>query len=65
MPKSEEFVVKYSDTIATYLISYQDDYQNLVWGSAAAAITFPTLGEAEALATAINAGTLGVPKPRP
>lgn len=63
MPKTE-YGVKYSETINTWLISYQDNYQNLVWGAASAAISFDTLEDAQALAAAINGGTVGTTKPQ-
>lgn len=62
MPKTE-YVVKFSETIATYLISYQDNYQNCVWGNSGDAITFNSLGEAQAVAAGIGGGTVGTTKP--
>lgn len=64
MPQNQ-FVVKYNDAVELYMIFYSPNYYLCEWG----AITHPdllvwsTLGDARAIATSINSGTVGLPKP--
>jgi len=61
---SQEFVVKINETTKLYMISYNTEYSRCQWGNVNDAVIFDTLEEAEAIATGINSGTVGTPKPK-
>ena len=64
MPR-ESFVVKYNETTDLYLNGWvgELEYENCSWGAIGIAMEFGTQGEVDNIATAINSGTIGLPKP--
>lgn len=64
MPRTT-YVVKYNETTDVYLTGWTGEltYANCSWGALSAAMEFGTQVEADDIATAINSGTVGLPKP--
>lgn len=62
MPQNE-FVVKYNEDTELYMTVFSPNYVFCQWGSAENALVFDTLEDAQEIATMINSGTVGTPKP--
>jgi hypothetical protein len=62
MPNQDSVVLQPSNGL--FLKTFTDNYSNLTWGTLSQAYIFPTLSEAEGVATAINAGTVGTIRPQ-
>lgn len=64
MPR-QKYVVKFNTTTELYMIHYSPVYDLCEWGSLSHPnlLEWETLEGAEAAATSINSGTVGLPKP--
>lgn len=63
---NQEFVVQYSNQTDLYMVHYDPDYSLCRWGSLQDPnlMVWSTLEAANAVATSINHGTGGLPKPK-
>lgn len=64
MPK-QTYVVKYNQFTQSYLTGWTGEltYANCQWGALSNALEFGTQQAVDDIATSINSGTVGLPKP--
>lgn len=62
MPQNE-FVVQFNEQTDLYMTVFNPEYSQCQWGNLENAITFTSLEKAQEVATMINSGTVGVPRP--
>jgi hypothetical protein len=63
--KHMQYVVKFNSSTELYMIGYNPNYSLCRWGTLdnPELLTWDSLAGAQAAATSINSGTVGLPKP--